>query len=142
MEIRRPHASEQDVVQRLVQAVVDETYGGQWQEPPLSIDVEDWTQGWAAVLEGRIVGIALTANDWLEDLWLAADARGRGVGAVLLEHAERDIAARGHAIATLRVIAGNRRAQAFYVRHGWQRSRQYRHEKLPTDVVEFTKRVG
>jgi GNAT superfamily N-acetyltransferase len=142
MIIRRPSAAERAPVQAMVEEVVEETYGGQWAEPPLEAREEDWTRGWAAEVDGAIVGIALTADDWLDDLWVTRSVRSRGVGAALLAHAEREIAARGHATAVLRVVATNTRALAFYLREGWAEARRYRHERYPVEMIELRKSLA
>ena len=141
MIIRRPFASECALVQSLVQSVVDETYGGQWAPPPLQIDIEDWTQGWAAVEADTIVGIILTDGDHVGDLWIASGHRSAGVGAMLLARAEREIAERGHSTIRLRCVATNHRAMAFYARHGFIQVRRYPHESEPIEMIDLAKRL-
>ncbi len=79
--IRRPKVDEHDSVRALVQTVVDETYGGTWAPPPLSIDEEDWGLAWIAIIDGKIVGMALTYGEWISDLWVLRENRGRGANA-------------------------------------------------------------
>jgi ribosomal protein S18 acetylase RimI-like enzyme len=56
----------------------------------------------------------------ISDLVIVREARGHGVGAVLLRHAE-DIATRAGAdVLRLEVMAGNEPALAFYARLGWR----------------------
>jgi ribosomal protein S18 acetylase RimI-like enzyme len=137
--LRKTNPSEQAAVQDLVQRVVDETYGGLWAEPPLTIDVEDWRQGWVAVVDGEIAGAMLTHEDWLSDLWMLPPFRSVGIGALLLRQAEAEIAGRKYATARLRVVASNNRAQAFYRRHGWVVQREFAHENLPITMIEMAK---
>ena len=54
----------------------------------------------------------------LEQLYVDQAARGDGVAAALIEHAERRIAERFD-LAWLAVVAGNARALRFYERSGW-----------------------
>lgn len=140
--VRRPRLDEQGRINALVQAVVDETYGGQWAPVPLPISHEDWTLGWAALDGDTPVGIVLATGDFIDDLWIASEARNRGVGAALLAKVEAEIAERGHSIARLRVVATNLRAIAFYAREGWQIARRYPHERVSIEMVELTKFLG
>jgi hypothetical protein len=66
--VRRPNADELCLVRAIVQNVMDEIYGGIWAPPPLPVDEEDWRLAWVAVIDGRIVGMALTGKEWLGDL--------------------------------------------------------------------------
>lgn len=70
---------------------------------------------WVAELEGEVVGYAAVAEDWLEHLYLLAEARRQGIGTRLLA------AAKAHSPAGLRlyVFQKNTDARAFYTRHGF-----------------------
>lgn len=59
----------------------------------------------------------MAASPYINTLAVAADARGRGVGAALLDFAERHFAGRKHLF--LLVSSFNRRAQKFYRAHGY-----------------------
>ena len=74
--IRRPQPEEHDSVRALVQTVVDEVYGGIWAPSPLPIDEERWHLSWIAVLDTEIVGVVLTGEEWLDDLWVLRENRG------------------------------------------------------------------
>jgi GNAT superfamily N-acetyltransferase len=141
MQIRRAHPDELARVRALVQTVVDEVYGGMWAPPPLPIGDDDWSLAWLAVDGDGVQGVALTREDWLEDLWVARDWRDRGVGARLLTTAEREIAARGHRSARLSVIALNTAARRFYARHGWTEGRSYLSAVDPVEKIEMSKLV-
>jgi len=54
----------------------------------------------------------------VEQVYVAAAARGTGVAAELLGHGE-SIVARQADVAWLAVVAGNARARRFYERQGW-----------------------
>ena len=84
----------------------------------------------------------LTQDCWLDDLWVSSRFRRRGVGSALLQHGEKEIAARGIATAHLHVIASNKRAIAFYEKHGWQPMRETPHEIAPAPRLEMTKAIG
>ena len=123
----------------VVQTVVDETYGGIWAAPPLQIDEEDWSQAWIADLGGEPAGMVLTIGEWVSDLWVLRAYRNRGIGAALLDRAEAEIAERGHLVARLRLVRLNTKAEAFYLGRGWQRQREFPHERLPIVMIEMAK---
>jgi GNAT superfamily N-acetyltransferase len=138
--IRRPNAGEENCVRSVVQTVVDELYGGLWGLPaPLPIDEEDWSAAWVAVIDTRIVGMILTINDWLSDLWVLRENRGQGVGKQLLAQGEAEIAGRGHETFRLRVVKSNAHAVAFYLRHDWKVVREFPNERLPLMMLEMSK---
>ncbi|HEY7072203.1 MAG TPA: GNAT family N-acetyltransferase [Acidimicrobiales bacterium] len=63
-------------------------------------------------------GFVTVHGDEVEQLYVAPEARGTGVAARLLDHAETTIAER-HDGAWLAVVAANTRARGFYARRGW-----------------------
>jgi ribosomal protein S18 acetylase RimI-like enzyme len=133
---------EKDSVRTLVQTVVDEIYGGIWAPPPLPIDNEDWSLAWIATSEIgiQILGMVLTHEEWISDLWVLAEYRGRGVGRTLLVKGESEIAARGHKTFRLRVVKSNTTtAINFYRRQGWRVEWEFPHERLPTTMLEMIK---
>ena len=71
-----------------------------------------------AVVAGCVVGFVTVHRDELEQLYVDAAARGSGIAAALLAHAELVIAD-SHELAWLAVVSGNERACRFYARHGW-----------------------
>jgi GNAT superfamily N-acetyltransferase len=71
-----------------------------------------------AIVDGRVVGFVMVKGDEVEQMYVAAEARGDGTAAALLQHAEDAIAARFD-LAWLAVAAGNARARRFYTRNGW-----------------------
>ena len=120
---------------------MDETYGGLWAEPPLEIDEEDWSLAWVAVADFQVVGMALTAEDWVSDLWVLAAFRGAGAGTLLLQRAEAEIADRGYRRSKLRLVRSNTKALAFYERRGWRTDEEIPHEHLPITMLVMTKPV-
>ncbi|OWY63000.1 GNAT family N-acetyltransferase [cyanobacterium TDX16] len=72
-----------------------------------------------AELGGDVVGFVMVDDDEVEQVYVAAAARGSGVAAALLDEAERRVRAAGHQAAWLAVVAGNARARRFYARCGW-----------------------
>ncbi len=141
-EIRRPTADEHNRIHRLVSVVVNDIYGGIWPTSPIYVEEEDWGTGWVAATSDDLIGWMLTSDCWLEDLWVPRSSWGQGVGSALLVHAEREIAARGIAMAHLSVIASNARAIAFYERRGWRKLRETPHELVSFPRLEMTKTVG
>jgi|SRR6185369_15667996 len=139
--IRRPFPEEHDSVRALVQAVVDEIYGGLCALPPLPIDEENWHSSWVAVLEAKIIGVVRKRGEWLDDLWVLRESRGSGVGQRLLAQGEAEIRARGHETLHLRVVQSNTRAIELYRRHGWQIARAFPHEKFPITMREMFKAI-
>jgi ribosomal protein S18 acetylase RimI-like enzyme len=137
--IRRPEAHEHDSVRAVVQNVVDEIYGGVWAPPPLVIDEEDWRLAWIAVMGGKIVGMVLTQEAWISDLWVLSESRGCGVGQKLLTQGEAEIAGRGHRTFRLRVVKSNTMAVNFYLQHGWRIEREFPNERLPVTMLEMAK---
>jgi ribosomal protein S18 acetylase RimI-like enzyme len=71
-----------------------------------------------ATLGREIVGFVTLQDDELEQLYVAASARGGGVAGALIRHGERLIAER-YSTAWLAVAVGNDRARRFYARQGW-----------------------
>lgn len=72
-----------------------------------------------ATAGSEVVGFVTVHDDEVEQVFVAAPARGLGVADALLRHAEQTIAAR-HDVAWLAVVAGNARARRFYERNGWR----------------------
>lgn len=71
-----------------------------------------------AASDDGIIGFVTIHDDEVEQMYVAKGARGSGVAAMLLTHAERTIADR-HDRAWLAVVAGNDRARRFYEKQGW-----------------------
>ena len=72
-----------------------------------------------AVDAGELLGVVIVKDDELQQLMVTAAARGRGVGALLLEEAERQVRAAGGVEIWLAVVPGNTTARRFYEAHGW-----------------------
>ena len=77
---------------------------------------------WVATSDDLVVGFVVVVGDEVEQLYVDRAERGSGVAAVLLRTAETAIRAGGHQRGWLAVVAGNRRARAFYTREGWHDS--------------------
>ena len=66
-----------------------------------------------------VAGFITINDDEVEEVYVAQSARGGGVAAALLSHAEATISERFD-LAWLAVVAGNARARRFYDRQGWR----------------------
>jgi len=139
--IRHANPDDQNVVRALVQTIADETFGQLFAPSPVPIDDEDWTLSWLAISDTTIVGVVLTDNEWISDLWVIDTSRGLGVGKKLLRRAEAEIASRGHHACRLRVVKSNDRAVQFYLRQDWKIAREFPHEKFHHPMLEMIKSV-
>jgi GNAT superfamily N-acetyltransferase len=72
-----------------------------------------------AVADGEIAGFVMLDGDEVEQVYVAARYRGRGVADALMADAERRTREAGFDRAWLAVVAGNDRARRFYERRGW-----------------------
>ena len=142
VNFRHPLKEECAIVRSLVQAVVDETYGGVLAEAPLPITDEDWTQSWIAMEGAKPIGVVLTHREWVDDLWVIAGHRRIGIGSGLLAIAEKEIANRGIPLARLRVISSNTNAIRFYQARGWKIAEEYPHERFQVFVTQMKKNLG
>ena len=99
-----------------------------------------------ATIAGQIVGFVTVIEDEVEQVYVAAAARGTGVADALLRHGEQ-VVARRFDVAWLSVVAGNARARRFYERSGWHDAGpiEYRAEiaggSIPVTCRRYEKRV-
>jgi ribosomal protein S18 acetylase RimI-like enzyme len=100
-----------------------------------------------AALDSRVVGFVTVHDDEVEQVFVVASARGRGIADALLRHAETAIA-RDFDTAWLAVVEGNARARRFYDRQGWRDAGplEYAAEipggTLPVPTRRYEKRLG
>jgi ribosomal protein S18 acetylase RimI-like enzyme len=138
MVIRRARPDENNSVHALVQAIADETFAYLFHSP-VPIGAPDWLSAWLAVSSGEIVGVTMTRDEWVSDLWIRSDSRRLGIGSKLLERAELEIRDRGYETLHLRVVKSNTRAVQFYKGHGWSVHREFPHERFGHPMLEMTK---
>ena len=69
--------------------------------------------------DGELQGFVMVVGDEVEQVFVGRAARGSGLAVSLLDEAERRVAAAGHPVAWLAVVAGNARARRFYEKQGW-----------------------
>jgi putative acetyltransferase len=72
-----------------------------------------------AEADGKPLGFLLVTESHIDMLFLDPDAVGRGAGALLLRHAEKEGAT------SLECFRDNLHARGFYERHGWALTREY-----------------
>ena len=139
--IRQPQPHEYDSVRALIETVAQETFCDLFAPNPVPLDFEgdDWSLAWVAVCEAKIVGVMLTHQEWVSDLWVLRERRRRGVGRKLLAKGESEIAARGHQTCRLRVVKSNTVALQFYLGQGWRVAREFPHEKYNHAMLELAK---
>jgi ribosomal protein S18 acetylase RimI-like enzyme len=137
--IRRARPSENNSVQALVQAIADETFAYLFARSQVPIGESNWLPSWLGILGEEIVGVTMTRDEWVSDLWVRCDCRRIGIGEKLLAHAEREIQGRGYHTLRLRVVKSNTRAVEFYQSHGWRVQREFPHEKFGHTMFELAK---
>jgi GNAT superfamily N-acetyltransferase len=100
-----------------------------------------------AVVRGDVAGFVMVAADEVEQVYVSRDHRGTGIADLLLDSAERQVAASSHPVAWLAVATGNARARHFYERRGWSDEGAFAYPAAgpdgPIDVPchRYTKRV-
>src|SRR5262249_39749556 len=99
----------------------------------------DWVSAWVAISNEEIVGVTMTRDEWVADLWVRLESRRLGIGAKLLAHAEAEIRSRGYDTFRLRVVKSNTRAVQFYQSRGWRVHHEFPHEKFGHAMFEMTK---
>jgi GNAT superfamily N-acetyltransferase len=139
--IRRAQPGEYGSVRTLVETVANETFRDLFAPNPVPLDFEDedWSLAWVAVSGGNIVGVIMTNQEWVSDLWVLREHRGQGVGSRLLSRGEAEIAARGHQACRLRVVRSNAVAVQFYLGRGWWIAREFAHEKYHHAMLEMAR---
>jgi GNAT superfamily N-acetyltransferase len=71
---------------------------------------------------GAPAGFVMIRGHELYQFYVARGVRGRGLAAVLMADAERELASRGVTVAWLSCAIGNDRAARFYEKCGWTRA--------------------
>jgi len=137
--IRQARAEENRAIHELVQTIADETFAYLFANQQVPIGEANWFSAWLAVSERDIVGVTMTQDEWVSDLWVRSDSRRSGIGAKLLAHAEREIRNRGHQTFRLRVVKSNTRAVRFYQNQGWRVHHEFPHEKFGHPMLEMIK---
>lgn len=82
---------------------------------------------------GEPLGLSITKDDELNQFYVAAESRGKGIAKILIDEVERRLAANGVRTAWLACAIGNNRAARFYEKSGWHLARTFTHELETTD---------
>jgi len=99
-----------------------------------------------ATIGSDVTGFVMVHQDELEQIYVAEAARGSGVAAALLRHAESAIGDRFD-LAWLAVVAGNTRARRFYSRNGWRDAGPFEYDapieggSIPLEAHRYEKRI-
>ncbi|MDT7788818.1 MAG: hypothetical protein QOF58_7237 [Pseudonocardiales bacterium] len=126
-----------NVPQQLIDARPRETF-----EPRALEHVHHTT---VATVNGEVAGFVMVVGDEVEQVYVSAGHRGSGVASALLTAAEQAVAANGHSVAWLAVVAGNTRARHFYERQGWTDEGLFDHQAphpdgpIPVPAHRYTK---
>ena len=128
-------------MRHLIEIVATETFKDLFFPNPVPLEFkdEDWPLAWVAASDARIVGVIITHQEWVDDLWVLQEHRQQGVGRRLLAQGESEIAARGCQTCRLRVVKSNLVAVQFYSRQGWRIAREFAHEKYRHPMLEMAK---
>jgi N-acetylglutamate synthase len=139
--IRRARPHEYDSLRDLIEIVATQTFKDLFapNSVPLEFKGEDWPQAWVAASDAKILGVIITHQEWVDDLWVLPEYRRQGVGRTLLAQGESEIAARGCQTCHLRVVKSNLVAVQFYSRQGWRIAREFAHEKYHHPMLEMAK---
>ena len=107
--IRRPQPHEYDSVRDLIEIIATETFKDLFAPNPVPLEFkdEDWPLAWVAASDAKILGVIITHQEWVDDLWVLQEYRRQGVGRRLLAEGESEIAARGCQTCRLRVVKSN-----------------------------------
>jgi ribosomal protein S18 acetylase RimI-like enzyme len=137
--IRLARPSENESIHALVQTIADETFAYLFAPSRVPIGEANWSSSWLAISGEEIVGVMMTRDEWVSDLWVRRESCRTGVGGKLLARAEREIRDRGHDTIRLRVVKSNIRAVDFYQQHGWRVHHEFPHERFGHMMFEMTK---
>src|SRR5256885_17130053 len=94
--IRQPQPCEYDAARLVIETVANETFRDLFDPNPvpLKFEDEDWLLAWVAVDDTKILGVTITNQEWISDLWVLREHRRQGVGSRLLAKGESEIAGR------------------------------------------------
>ena len=140
MEFRNATAEDVHTIRAFIADIVIEVYGHVINDIPATITKDELlAQSLLVFIGQRLVGVGLTVDDIVDDIWLSAGARGIGIGSEMLGRLEQQIVDRGFQTARLRVLEENNRARRFYENHGWIVGHSYQHERLGVNMVNYSK---
>ncbi len=115
---------------------------GRWLGLPFLLTTMKIVGAAGIVHAAKIVGVTMTREDFVTDLWVLSEYRRQGIGQKLMAQAESEIASRGYSKLRLRVVKSNTVAVNFYFGQGWQVAREFPHEKFGHAIYELSKSIG
>jgi ribosomal protein S18 acetylase RimI-like enzyme len=87
---------------------------------------------------GEPLGLSITRDDELNQFYVAAESRGKGIAKTLIDEVEHRLAANGVRTAWLACAIGNNRAARFYEKSGWHLARTFTHKiETPDGPLAF-----
>ena len=96
---------------------------------------------WLANNGGAVSGYCVVKGPLLDLLLVDVREQERGIGTLLLQHAEK-ILARSYTEIRLESFAANAPANTFYSRRGWIESDRHHDVESGVDVLTFRKQVS
>ena len=111
---------------------------------PAGVDLlfEPRGEAWVAEADGAAAGFAYVDSEWLDELWVRKPFQRRGVGTVLVRHAETIMREAGVARARLSVLQANTRAIALYRRLGWTEDHAFQDRRSGVWNFEMRKELS
>lgn len=105
---------------------------------------EHATEFWVAELDGIAVGFVHWRDDFIEAVHVRSSRARRGIGSLLLDHAEAAIAAAGFGQARLESDTFNQRSHAVYRARGYREKDRYPDDEWNSGftTILFVKRFG
>lgn len=129
LEVRPGTAEDRAPVTAMVEAIWREVYSGRLPAESMSDRHEDWFSGlvgdpgdqsWVAMLGDQVVGYSRVMANCVDQLWVPARMRRRGIGTALLGEAVAAIRARGFAFAQAGCEDFNPGGLRFLEANGWR----------------------
>ena len=113
-----------------------------WIAQTLDDYVREHVEGaWLARNDAAVYGYCVVKGPVLDLLLVDVNEHGRGIGTLLLEHAEKMLFQKYTEI-HLESFVSNAPANAFYLGRGWIKGDRHHDAKSGADVVQFRKTVG
>jgi GNAT superfamily N-acetyltransferase len=143
LEIRHPSQRDVEATLAFIQLVLDENPG----DPTVAdaqrmLGVVDWPHEWIAGFGKTVVGAIVKRTDAIDGIWVLAERRSQGIGSMLLATAEQDMAKRGHAIGSTKIVEANARAITFFQRNGYREHARHVHSRTPATLIELRKELS
>lgn len=112
------------------------------EENPAAAMIEvHWPHCLVALNNQRVVGLILCRDNVIEELWVDAKEKRRGVGTALIHHAEKSLRKRGFSSLFVEFTETDPRLQKFYCSLGFGRFTQTETTALPS-MTRSARRYG